>query len=100
MDFDEFQNYAPLYVIGALEPAEIKNFEEGLEKFGEKAKHLVRHCHALHESLALSVRPRRSLVTLKKRVLSRVRSKLLAEGETGSYRNGESKELGDGSKCG
>jgi hypothetical protein len=73
MDFDEFQNYAPLYVIGALEPAEIKDFEEGLERFGEKAKGLVRHCYALHESFALRVRPRKSLVTLKERVMSRVR---------------------------
>ena len=74
MDFDEFQNYAPLYVIGALEPAEIKDFEEGLERFGEKAKGLVRHCYALHESFALRVRPRKSLVTMKERVISRVRS--------------------------
>ena len=73
MDFDEFQDYAPLYVIGALKPTEIRDFEEGLEKFGEKAKHLVRHCHALHESFALSVRPRKSLVTLKERLMSRVR---------------------------
>jgi hypothetical protein len=74
MDFDELQNYAPLYVIGALEPAEIKDFEEGLEKFGEKAKHLVRHCHALQESFALRLRPRKSLVRLKERVISRVRA--------------------------
>ena len=77
MDFDEFQNCAPLYVIGALEPEEIKDFEEGLERFGEKAKQLLRHCRALHESFALRVRPRKSLVTLKERVMSRVRSKLL-----------------------
>ena len=84
MDFDDFQNYAPLYVIGALEPAEVKDFEEGLEKFGKKAKRLVRHCHALHESFALSVRPRKSLVTLKQRLISRARrTRNDSEGENG-----------------
>ena len=38
MIFEEFQNQSRFYVVGALEPGEVKEFERELEKFGKKAK--------------------------------------------------------------
>jgi hypothetical protein len=36
MTFEEFQNQSRLYVIGALEPEELEEFERERKKFGKK----------------------------------------------------------------
>ena len=38
MNFDEFQNRARLYVIGALENGEGREFEEARVEFGQKGE--------------------------------------------------------------
>ena len=38
MSFEEFQNRSRLYVIGALEPAELEEFEAARKEFGQKAE--------------------------------------------------------------
>ncbi len=60
MSFEEFQNTARLYVIGALELNEMEAFEKAREQFGEKAEDCVAECYALHEAFALSLRPAKS----------------------------------------
>ena len=35
MNFEEFQNQSRFYVVGALEPGEVEEFEREREKFGE-----------------------------------------------------------------
>ena len=78
MSFEEFQNTARLYVIGALEPDEMEAFEQAREKFGEKAEDYIAECYALHEAFALSLRPAKSSTAIKERLMSMVRERMRA----------------------
>jgi hypothetical protein len=73
MNFEEFQNRSRLYVIGALEPEELDEFETARKSFGQKAEDFIGECYALHEAFALSLRPAKSSATLKDRLMSMVR---------------------------
>jgi succinylglutamate desuccinylase len=75
MSFDEFQNAARLYVIGALEPAEAREFERARKKFGQQAEECIAQCYDLHEAFALSLRPAKSSDALKQRLMTMVRKK-------------------------
>lgn len=75
MSFEEFQNRSRLYVIGALEPEEIDEFEEARRQFGQKAENFIGECYALHEAFALSLKPAKSSATLKDKLMSMVREK-------------------------
>ncbi len=44
MSFEEFQNRSRLYVIGALEPDEIDEFERARKQFGQKAEDFIGEC--------------------------------------------------------
>jgi len=67
MNFEEFQSQSRLYVIGALEPEEMEEFERERKKFGKKAKDFVTQCYALHEAFALSLRSAKAARTCRKR---------------------------------
>jgi len=75
MSFEEFQNTARLYVIGALELNEMEAFEKTREQFGKKAEDCVAECYALHEAFALSLRPAKSSAAIKERLMSMVRER-------------------------
>ena len=75
MNFEEFQNRARLYVIGALELEEADEFEEARKKFGQKAEDYITECYGLHEAFALSLRPAKASSTLKERLMTMVRQK-------------------------
>jgi hypothetical protein len=75
MSFEEFQNRSRLYVIGALEPSELADFEEARQEFGKKAEDFIGECYALHEAFALSLKPAKSSASLKERLMARVRDK-------------------------
>ena len=75
MSFEEFQNCSRLYVIGALEPKELKDFEQSRKQFGQKAEDFIGECYALHEAFALSLRPAKSSAALKERLMSMVRER-------------------------
>ena len=75
MSFDEFQNQARLYVIGALEPEETETFELARKNFGQKAEDFIVECYGMHEAFALSLRPAKSSDALKERLMSMVRSR-------------------------
>ena len=75
MSFDEFQNQARLYVIGALEPEELEAFEEARKDFGQKAEDFIGECYTMHEAFALSLRPAKSSDALKDRLMSMVRNR-------------------------
>jgi hypothetical protein len=72
MSFDEFQNQARLYVIGA--------FEQARKDFGQKAEDFIGECYSMHEAFALSLRPARSSDALKDRLMSMVRNRQRADG--------------------
>ena len=75
MNFDEFQNQARLYVIGALEAEELEEFEQARKDFGQKAEDFIGECYSMHEAFALSLRPAKSSDALKERLMSMVRNR-------------------------
>jgi hypothetical protein len=75
MNFSEFQNQSRLYVIGALEPKEVEEFEKARNKFGKKGEDFITKCYALHEAFALSLRPAKSSSAIKDRLMAMVRAK-------------------------
>ena len=75
MSFDEFQNQARLYVIGALEPEELEQFEEARKELGQQAEDFIAKCYSMHEAFALSLRPAKSSDALKDRLMSMVRNR-------------------------
>ncbi|HEY4258226.1 MAG: hypothetical protein ACREFF_03545 [Candidatus Udaeobacter sp.] len=75
MNFSEFQNQSRLYVIGALEPEELEEFEKARKKFGKKGEDFITKCYALHEAFALSLRPAKSSSAIKDRLMAMVRAK-------------------------
>src|SRR4029450_4129224 len=75
MNFEQFQNQSRLYVIGALEPEELDEFEKARKKFGKKADDYISKCYALHEAFALSLRPAKSSDAIKDRLMAMVKAK-------------------------
>jgi hypothetical protein len=75
MNFERFQNQSRLYVIGALEPEEVEEFEKARQKFGKKAEDFIAKCYALHEAFALSLRPAKSSDAIKQRLMAMVKAK-------------------------
>jgi hypothetical protein len=75
MNFEQFQNQSRLYVIGALEPDELEEFEKARRKFGKKADDFISKCYALHEAFALSLRPAKSSGAIKDRLMAMVKAK-------------------------
>ncbi len=75
MSFEDFQNRARLYVIGALEPEETEGFEQARRTYGQKAEDFITECYDLHEAFALSLRPEKTSDALKNRLMSMVRER-------------------------
>jgi hypothetical protein len=75
MNFNEFQNQARLYVIGALESEELEEFENARKKFGKKGEEFITKCYALHEAFALSLRPAKASSAIKERLMAMVKAK-------------------------
>jgi len=75
MSFEEFQNQARLYVIGALEAEETEAFELARKHFGQKAEDYMAECYSMHEAFALSLRPAKSSDALKERLMAMVRER-------------------------
>lgn len=75
MSFEEFQNRARLYVIGALENGESEEFERARAQFGQEGEDFITECYRLHEAFALSLRPAKSSDALKERLMKMVRER-------------------------
>jgi hypothetical protein len=75
MNFEEFQKQSRLYVIGALDPEELEEFEGERKKSGKKAEDFVAQCYALHESFALSLRSAKASAAIKEQLMSMVRER-------------------------
>ena len=75
MNFNEFQNQARLYVIGALESEELEEFKNARKKFGKKGEEFIIKCYALHEAFALSLRPAKASSAIKERLMAMVKAK-------------------------
>jgi hypothetical protein len=75
MSFDEFQNCARLYVIGALEPDELEDFDAARKQYGSAAEDFISQCYALHEAFALSLKPAKASSAIKDRLMAMVRER-------------------------
>ena len=82
MSFEEFQNCARLYVIGALEPEELKDFEAARKQYGSRAEDFINQCYGLHEAFALSLKPAKASADIKSKLMSMVRER--GQGQSGS----------------
>jgi hypothetical protein len=82
MSFEEFQNCARLYVIGALEPEELQDFEAARKQYGAAAEEFINQCYSLHEAFALSLKPARASGAIKDRLMAMVRER--AQNQSGS----------------
>jgi hypothetical protein len=75
MNYKEFQNQSRLYVVGALEPEELEEFERERKKCGQKAEDFIAECYALHKAFALSLRSAKVSAAIKERLMSMVRER-------------------------
>jgi hypothetical protein len=75
MSFKEFQNRARLYVIGALDPEEVADFENARREFGEKAEACIAECYSLSEAFALSLKPAKASDQIKARLMEMVKNR-------------------------
>ena len=75
MSFEEFQNCARLYVIGALEPEELQDFEAARKQYGSAAEDFINQCYGLHEAFALSLKPAKASTAIKDRLMAMVRER-------------------------
>jgi len=75
MSFEEFQDRARLFVIGALEPEETEEFEKARQQFGQKAEEFIAECYSLSEAFALSLQPAKSSDQIKSRLMEMVRKR-------------------------
>ena len=75
MSFEEFQNNARLYVIGALEPEELHGFEAARKQYGTAAEDFIQQCYTLHEAFALSLKPAKASGAIKDKLMAMVRER-------------------------
>jgi hypothetical protein len=75
MSFEEFQNRARLYVLGALESEELEEFEEARKTFGQKGEDFIGECYALHEAFVLSLKPAKASSAIKDKLMAMVRER-------------------------
>ncbi|HEX4638563.1 MAG TPA: hypothetical protein VH170_03665 [Chthoniobacterales bacterium] len=75
MSFEQFQNSARLYVIGALEPEELQVFESARKLYGTAAEDFIHQCYALHEAFALSLKPATASSAIKDKLMAMVRDR-------------------------
>jgi hypothetical protein len=81
MSFEEFQNCARLYVIGALEPEELQDFEAARKQYGSAAEDFINQCYGLHEAFALSLKPAKASTAIKDKLMAMVRER--GQGQSG-----------------
>lgn len=75
MSFEEFQNRARLFVVGALDGDELAEFEEARRKFGQKAEAFIAECYSLSEAFALSLKPAKAADAIKARLMEMVKNR-------------------------
>jgi hypothetical protein len=57
MSFEEFENLARLYVVGALDEMEVPIFTKARQDFGDRGEEIIADCQKLNAAFALSLRP-------------------------------------------
>jgi len=73
MTFEEFENLARLFVIGALDEEELVQFSRARREFGERAEICVREARRLSSLFALSLRPNPPRQSTREKLLNMVK---------------------------
>jgi hypothetical protein len=73
MSSDEFEIRARLYVLGALDDEELKDFEAARHSLGAVAERVIQECERLNSIFALSLRPTPPRPTTKQRLLDLIK---------------------------
>jgi hypothetical protein len=76
MNFEEFENLARLYVVGALEDGEEEAFQEARQDFGDQAEELIAEFRQLNSVFALSLRPHPPHPDTKRKLLQAIRQSM------------------------
>jgi hypothetical protein len=89
MSFEEFENQARLYVVGALDTEETELFRAARGKFGQQAEAFINECRKLNSVFALSLRPKPPEPSTREKLLAQIR-RLSENGEKSdsSFENG------------
>jgi hypothetical protein len=88
MNFEEFENLARLYVVGALEDEEEEAFREARAAFGERAESRIAEFRQLNSVFALSLRPHAPHPDTKRKLLRAIRESMPQGGKPRAGGNG------------
>lgn len=87
MNFEEFENQARLYVVGALERDEFDEFATARREFGDRAEAFINECRKLNSVFALSLRPHAPRPETRQRLLDQIRASMKADSADGDGHN-------------
>jgi len=74
MSYEEFQQMARLYIIGALDDDEQARFAIGRALYGKRAEAFIDECQKFNALFALSLLPSQPAPDTKRRLLARIRA--------------------------
>ena len=74
MSSEQFETRARLYVLGALDDEELKDFEAERRALGPEAERTIQECERLNSIFALSLRPTPPRPTTKQRLLDMIKA--------------------------
>ena len=83
MNFEEFENLARLYVVGALEDDEEEAFLEARKDFEDRAEEVIAEFRQLNSVFALSLRPHPPHPDTKRKLLQAIRMSMQCAAQTG-----------------
>jgi hypothetical protein len=76
MTFEEFEDQARLYVVGALDPGEIAAFDAARRGHGARAEACINDCRRLNTAFALTLRPHAPQHDAKEKLMSLIQKSL------------------------
>ena len=85
MSFEEFENEARLYVVGALDGPELAAFTEARQQFGTAAEEFIHDCRRLSAAFTLSLKPQAPRTDAKQKLMMLIRE---SSAGTGQWTNG------------
>ena len=95
MNFEEFENLARLYVVGALEDREEEAFHEARQNFGDRAEELIAEFRQLNSVFALSLRPHPPHPDTKRKLLQAIRESMHGDRKVnGEHHRGQAQRPG------
>lgn len=74
MNSDDFESKARLYVLGALDDEELREFERARQELAGEAERMIQECERLNSMFALSLRPTAPRPATKQRLLDMIHS--------------------------